>query len=108
MAGTWASGDVVVTLEVCGDLVTFTQVMTDAAGQQSAARFAFVADGREHSVEGHDFLMRAAWIDTRTLDTTVSRDRVLVANAKYTLSPDGGVLALSNGDHVVPFSRVSV
>ena len=108
MAGTWASGDVVVTLEICGDLVTFTQVVRDAAGQQSAARFAFVADGREHEVEGHDFLMQAAWIDTRTLDTTVKRDQALVANAKYTLSPDGGVLALSNGDQVVPFSRVSL
>jgi hypothetical protein len=107
MAGMWANGDIVVTLDVCGDLVTFTQVMTDAAGQQSAARFAFVADGREHEVEGHDFLMQATWIDTRTLDTTVTRDKALVASAKYTLSMDGAVLALSNGAQVVPFSRGS-
>lgn len=108
MAGTWASGDIVVTLEVCGDLVTLTQVTTDTAGEPSAARFAFVADGREHEVEGHDFLMQATWIDTRTLDTTVTRGKAVVASAKYTLSVDGGALALSTGDHVVPFSRVSL
>ena len=90
------------------DLVTLTQVITDATGEPSAARLAFVADGREHEVEGHDFLMQATWIDTRTLDTTVRRDKALVASAKYTLSVDGGALALSTGDHVVPFSRVSL
>lgn len=107
MAGMWASGDVVVALEVCGDLVSLTQVMTDPAGQQSAARFAFVADGQEHAVEGHDFVMQGKWLNTRTLDTTVTRDSVVVASAKYTLSEDGGVLALANGDQVVSFRRVS-
>ena len=39
---------------------------------------------------------------------TVTRGKALVASAKYTLSVDGGALALSTGDHVVPFSRVSL
>ena len=38
MAATWASGDTVVTLEVCGDLVTLTHVMTDAAGEPTIRR----------------------------------------------------------------------
>lgn len=107
MAGTWANGDVVVAVEVLGDLVSLTQVVSDPAGQQSAMRFAFLADGREHEVEGHDFVMQARWIDTRTLDTTVKRGEAIVASAKYAVSEDGGSLALSNGDQVVPFERVS-
>jgi hypothetical protein len=107
MAGVWASGDIVVAVEVCGDLVSLTQVATDPAGQQSATRFAFVADGREHEVDGHDFVMQARWIDRRTLDTTVKRDEAIVGSAKYALSEDGGSLAFSNGDQVVAFRRVS-
>jgi hypothetical protein len=107
MTGTWASGDVVVAVDVCGDLVSLTQVATDPTGHQSAGRVAFVADGREHDVEGHDFVMQATWIDSRTLDTTVKRGGAVVGSAKYVLSEDGGSLALLNGDQVTPLARVS-
>ncbi|MGH9219565.1 MAG: hypothetical protein ACRD1W_09695 [Vicinamibacterales bacterium] len=106
MAGTWASGDIVVAVEVCRDLVSLTQVVTDPAGHQSATRFAFLADGREHEVEGYDFVMKASWIDVRTLDTTVTRGGAIVGSAKYALSEDGGSLGLTFGEQVVPFRRV--
>jgi hypothetical protein len=52
-------------------------------------------------------MMQASWIDTRTLDTTVKRGEAFVARAKYSLSEDGNSLALSSGDQVVTFERVS-
>jgi hypothetical protein len=120
MAGTWKTmrpspdhvaqraGDVLVDVEVSGDSVTLTQIVSDQNGQQTAMKMAIRADGREHPVHfGQELMVQARWTDRRTLDMIAKRRDTMVGKGTYTVSQDGQSLVLSTTDQVVELKRIS-
>ena len=106
MTGTWAAADVLLRVDVCGDVVNLIQLMGQP-NQQSANVLALHTDGRSRLLEGYGFEMRSRWIDTRTLATVATRGAATVGNGRYAVTEDGNSLIFSTGDTVLHFKRVS-
>ena len=81
--------------DVEGDAVTLDYEMVDASGRIDRARNTFVADGQEHpSAHREGYMMRATWLDPRSLEAVVSTAGEFEGRVEYMVSPDGHSLTL--------------
>ena len=97
--------DILLSVNVAGDAITFTTVWLDLEGQQLASRTTIQADGQEHPLDGSGTVVRACWINTLILEVTLKTSDQTVGRGQYQLSEDGATLTVSTPEHVVVFER---
>ena len=101
-----ANQDVMLSVEVAGDVITFTEVWLDRLGHQLASRMTIRADGQEHPLDSGGTVLQACWINARVLEVTVKRGDHTVGRGQYELSEDSATLTVSTTEHVIVFERV--
>jgi len=92
-------------VDVAGDAIAFTEVWLDRLGHQLASRMTIRADGQEHPLDSSGTVLQACWINARVLEVTVKRGDQTVGRGQYELSEDGATLTVSTTEHVVVVER---
>jgi hypothetical protein len=103
----WSSTnqDVMLSVDVAGDVMTFTEVWLDRLGHELASRMTIRADGQEHPLDSSGTVLQASWINARVLEVTVKRGNQTVGRGQYELSEDRTTLTASTTEHVLVFER---
>lgn len=93
-------------LRVAGDRITFTQVVVDPAGRESASTMTIVADGEARQGEGgHGHRLVARWLDIRTLEVLDQKDGQVVGRGSYAVSEDARRLTVTASEQCLVFDR---
>ena len=91
-----------------GGALQLTQVFVGVDGGATANSLLLRIDGRDHQLPvGDRLLVRARWLDERTLHTTVTRDGQTVGESSYVLSEDGHTLCVDAATRRLVFGRVT-
>jgi len=74
---------------VAADLVTLTYSGVNMSGVEETGTTTFHPDGKEHPIEGAPGVVEVSrWVDTRTLETIVTKDGKVIGQSIYAVSSD--------------------
>jgi hypothetical protein len=91
-------------IEVDGNVITITDVVVDAAGDEVKTTNTIHADGVEYPAP-YGYAMRSKWRDPRSVEWAATKNGVPEGAGSYEVSADGKTLTLTAGDHVFVFDR---
>jgi uncharacterized protein (TIGR02246 family) len=113
IAGHWLSHDEAtpdrVALEIAagGPSLLLTQVVAPADDRAVGNSLTIRPDGREHALDiDEELRIQATWSDPRTVQTTVRRGGVIVAEGAYVVSADGNTMTATSSGRARTFTRV--
>jgi Glyoxalase superfamily protein len=91
-------------IDVTGDIVSFTDVVVDEAGNELRSTNEVQADGIERET-ANGYAVQARWLDARVLATTARKDGVVVGEGKYEVSADGRTLTVTSPEQRIVLVR---
>ena len=92
------------TVDVDGNVITITDVVVDATGDEVRTTNTIHADGVEHTAP-HGYALTTRWRDARAVEWEATKNGQPEGRGSYEVSPDGKCLTLTAGDHVFVFDR---
>jgi hypothetical protein len=91
-------------VDVDGNVITITDAVVDAAGDEVKTTNTIHADGVEYAAP-HGYALTSRWRGARAIEWEATKNGQPEGRGRYEVSPDGKSLTLTAGEHVFVFDR---